>query len=59
MPTSKQKKKKQKGRRKTYIKKNGDEKHHHTAHRFGEELQSKKTLRTMIGSFLRKVKEKK
>ena len=58
MPTPKQKKKKQKGRRKTYLRKNGDEKHHCAAHWFGEELQSKKTLRTMIGSFFRKVKEK-
>ena len=41
-----------------YLRKNGDEKHHRAAHWFGEELQSKKTLRTMIGSFFRKVKEK-
>ena len=58
MPTSKQKKEAER-KKKNIHKKNGDEKHHHAAHRFGEELQSKKTLRTMIGSFLRKVKEKK
>ena len=61
MPTPKwNKKKKQKGRRKMYLrkKKNGNEKNHHIAHQFGEEFQSKKMLRIMIGSFLRKVKEK-